>query len=132
MIPGAVVGDPVKDHLDAQGMGLLDQLACITQAAEFRVHGPVVADRVIAAEAALAIELADRLQRHQPDQLDTHFFQSWQLRSKGLDRAFRRVLAQVHLVDADLVRPGHMGHFSRRILTHGEVRNKGCCLVMQS
>ncbi len=46
VLVGGVVGDPVDDHLEPEGVGLLDQLVELLQGAEEGVDVAVVADVV--------------------------------------------------------------------------------------
>ena len=65
-----VVND-VDDAAHAARMNGVDQFAEILQRAEFRVDAPVIADGIRRAHAALSRPLADRMNRKEPDDVNT-------------------------------------------------------------
>jgi hypothetical protein len=79
-----MVGDPVEDHVHALAVGGIDEGLEVGLGAELRVHAVIVADRIRAAERALAVLHADRVDRHQPQDIDADSF------SRGSSRCAAR------------------------------------------
>jgi hypothetical protein len=77
-----MVGDPVEDHVHALAVGGIDEGLELGLGAEFRVHAIIVADRIRAAEAALAVLHADRVDRHQPEMSTPNAFSRGSSRSR--------------------------------------------------
>ncbi len=105
VVPGGVVGHPVEDELEAQRMRLRHQALEVGHGAKLGVDCGVVADGVVAAQPALAVHLPDGLDGHQPQDVHAHLAQPRQVGSKGVERAFGRVLADVDFVDVGAARP---------------------------
>ncbi len=99
VVPGRVVGHPVQDDVQTQLVGGLHEVLQVVQRAELRVDAVVVLDGVGAAQAALAVPLADGMDRHQPEDVHTQFFEPRQVRLGGPKRALRRELPRVDLID---------------------------------
>mmetsp|Transcript_78059 Transcript_78059/g.216466 ORF Transcript_78059/g.216466 Transcript_78059/m.216466 type:complete len:431 (-) Transcript_78059:4582-5874(-) len=110
VVPGRMVGHPVEHDLEAQPVRLRDKGLGVGQAAELRIDGRVVAHRVVAAERALAVELADRLPGHQPQDVDTQLLQPRQVGLHRGQRAGGRILADVDLVEDGLAGPRKVRH----------------------
>ncbi len=66
-VPGGVVGHPVEDDAQTQLVGGADELLQVVERAELRVDAVVVAHGVGATEGALAVDLADGMDGHEPD-----------------------------------------------------------------
>ncbi len=108
IVPGGVVGHPVENHPHAQPVRLGDECLEIVQRAEFRIDTIVVAYRVRTAQAALAVLLADRMDRHEPQDVRAKRLQARQLRTGGDQGAFGRELTGVDLVQHGGARPVRM------------------------
>ena len=126
VVPGGVVGDPVEDHVQPKFVGAVDEPLEVVEGAELGVDGEVVARRVRAAQRALAVLLADRVDRHEPDDVRTQRLQARQLLLRSGERSLRRELPQVDLVQDGVLRPlgvaqAHVGHglVARKIVGHG-------------
>ena len=94
-IGGCVVVDDVDDALHAAIVDGVDQMAEVVQRAELRVDGAVVADGIRAAERALAVLLAGRVDRQQPDDIRTERVDAVQLPLHGGKGAFFGVIADI-------------------------------------
>ena len=68
----------------------------------------IVLHRIRRAEAALAVDLADRMDRHQPDDIDAELFRAGQLRLGGSKRSFARELPRVDLIKNGTAAPVYM------------------------
>jgi len=106
VVPGSVVGDPVQDHVHAAVVDCVDQPPEILMVAEFGIDALVVPDRVVAAEAAQAVLLADRVDGHEPQDAHAHILQTVKVRLERFKGALLRVLADVHLVHGEIAGPG--------------------------
>ena len=82
----------------------------ISACAELRVDLAVIDDGVVTAQRSLAGDLTDRLTGHHPDDVDTVFLQFGQQCFCGFERAFRRCLTGVQLIDSSVVRPFRVTH----------------------
>jgi len=122
VVERGVVRHPVDDHVHAQPVRLFDQCLEVVERAEFRIDGRVIAHGVIAAQRVLAVLFADRLDRHQPQDVHAHLFQARQMLGKCLERALGRVLPDVHFVDIGVARPAYVRHRRdiRRLRRGGE------------
>ena len=129
MVAAGVVGHPVEDHLEAFFMSGRQEVVEIFQRTEFRIDGAIVLHGIIAAERPLASLDADRMDRHQPEDVDTQFRKAVELRLDGREGAFRRELTHVDLVDhgvADPVRVADLREidFRRRMLASGQAQEE--------
>ena len=77
----------------------------IAACAELGVEIAVVDDGIVTAERALACEFADRLNGHNPNDIDAQFFQGGQLCLCRGESTFGCKLAGVQFVDSGIVRP---------------------------
>ena len=103
-----MVGDPVQNDVKPLRMCGVDKGTKIVLGAEFRVHAEIVFDGVRAAQAAFAILLANRMNGHQPENVDAERLEARQLLCGGVERAFRCELAGVDLIDDGVFRPFRM------------------------
>ena len=108
MIPGGVIGDPVEDHLHALRMGGVDERLQVGLRPELGIDRAIILDAVGAAERALAVLRPDRVDRHQPQDIDAQRLQPRDFAGRGLERALRRELAGIDLIDDRLARPGRV------------------------
>lgn len=81
-----MVIDHVDDALHAPVVDGVDQMPEIIQRAEFGVHGAVVADGVGAAERALAVLFAGRVNGQQPDDVRAERLDAVEVRLHGSER----------------------------------------------
>src|SRR6185312_7468092 len=108
VIGAGVVRHPVQDHLHPFGMSRIHQVTKIGQRAEFGIDGGVIGYRVIAAQAALSVDPADRIDGHEPQYIHAHGFQSVEMPAERLESALRRILAEIHLIDVGPAEPGRV------------------------
>ena len=77
----------------------------IVAGAVFRIDRIVVAHGVRTAERALGLELAHRMNGHQPEHGDAEIFQAVELRDDALEVSFLREGAREHFVDHRIAQP---------------------------
>jgi hypothetical protein len=99
IVPCAVIGNPVDDDIHFLLMNRLHEILEIVHRAEFRIDRAIVAHGVVAAESAFAIEFADGMNRHQPEDFHTHRFQAGELLLKLGEGAVFGVLPDIHFID---------------------------------
>ena len=80
-----------------------------SRVAELGVDAEVVLDGIRAAEPALAVLLADRVHRHEPDDVDAEVADARQVRLGGAEGALGREVALVDLVDRRAAAPLGVG-----------------------
>ena len=83
VVPAGVVGHPIQEHAQAQGVGRVYEVAQVGEGTEFGVHAEVVAHGVLAAQSALAGHLPNGVNGHQPDNAHAHV---WLGGAGGLQR----------------------------------------------
>ena len=101
----------------------------VGEIAIFRIDRAVVADGVIAAQRALALLLADRIDRHDPEDIDAHTPQARKVGLKGSERPLGRVLPDIDFIDVCRARPGRMADPTdairqRQGVSDGEARRR--------
>ena len=131
MVRGGLVGHPVEDHLEAQLVGLGEEVLEVSHGAELGVDLLVVGNGIVGAQGALALNRSDLIHRHQPEDVDTEFFQARQLGGHAVERGFRRELADVDFIDDRIVDPFGMQTAGRRIfgglfVAAGDQGQEGC------
>ncbi len=114
-----VVGHPVEQHLHAQPMRFGDEGVQIGEGAQFGVDGAVVADRIVGAERSLAALDADRMDRHEPHDVDAQLAEPLEMRLRGPQRAFGGQLPHVHFIEYGLIDPFGMFHRNRFLENEG-------------
>ena len=92
-------------------MSLAHEFLQVGHAAEFRVHGQIIPDRVITAEAAFAVFDTNGIYRHQPEYIHTHLFKTGKMLLKGLESAFGGVLPYVHFINCRVTAPAGVNQF---------------------
>ena len=113
-----MVADFVEDYLHAEVVSSLDESAEVVDVAEFRIDSLVVGHSVVATEFALAIFFADRVDRHQPEDVDAEFFESWQFFAEGLEGATFCALAEVNFVDHSVFAPFGVANLGLSVAIH--------------
>ena len=108
-VPRRVVGHPVQDDVQAVLVRGPDEVLQVIQRAQLGLDRVVVLDRVGTAQRALAVLLADHLNRHQPQDDGAEFLQPRQVGLGGPEGAFRGELAGVDLIDGGVLRPLRVG-----------------------
>ena len=108
IVPRGMVGDPVEDDVHPLRMRRRDERLEIVDRPELGVHRAIVLDRIGAAEPALAVLLADRMDRHQPQDVDAERLQPRQLRLRSAERSLGGELARVDLIEHRRLGPGGM------------------------
>lgn len=68
-----MIGDQIENDVKALSMGSIDEGFEVLLRAELRVHFIIVLHRIGAAQRSLAVFLPDGVDRHQPQNIDTHF-----------------------------------------------------------
>ena len=117
MVAARMVGHPVENYLEALFVGNVQEVVEVLQCAELGVHGTIILDGVIAAERAFAAFHSNRMDGHQPKDVDAQFGKPVKLRLDGGKGSFRGELAHVHLIDDGVLRPfgmEYMGHIFLR------------------
>ena len=69
VIPGTVIRHPVEDYFQAQRMGFINESPKTTLVTKLRIYGKIVFHGVGTAELTFAMFLANRMDRHQPEDL---------------------------------------------------------------
>ena len=105
-IPGGVIGDNVDDDLEAALVGGGDKALEVGLGAVIGVDGVVVADRVGAADRALAELLAEGMNGHQPNDVDAEVFQFVQPRGNAIEIAFGGKIPWEKFVNDAVAEPG--------------------------
>ena len=104
-VPTRVIGDPVKNDLKAHLMRLIDKVLKVLGRTEFGVDALIVARGIIGPQRTLALRLADRVDRHEPQGIDPHILQAVEVRFKRLERALLGILPDVDLIQHTGVEP---------------------------
>ena len=116
MIPGSVIPHPIENDADLARMASLNQRTKFFQRSKIGIHSPVIADGIRTAEVLLvqagicnifheqislrlALPLANRLHRHQPDHINPQRRHTVKLSLESGNGALRRMLTQVYLVE---------------------------------
>ena len=113
VVPRGVVAHPVKDHPHAEVVRGGDEVLQVLDGPEVRVHREVVLHGVRAAQRALAVDLPDRVHRHQPDDVGAEVLDPGQVRLRGTERALGRQLTLVELVEGGIAGPLGVGGRTR-------------------
>ena len=79
-------------------MGLLHEFVKVFQGAEFRIHGAVVPDGIVGAEAALAAFHADRIERHYPHYVHSRVLEDGKFLCGGVESPLRGELTYIQLI----------------------------------
>ena len=108
VVPGGMVGHPVEDDVHPLRMCGGDERLEVGERPELGIDRAIVAHRIGAAERALAMLDADRIDRHQPDDADAQCLQPRQLLLGGAEGAFGGELAGIDLVEDSVFRPVRM------------------------
>src|SRR5437762_8814615 len=90
-------------------MCFADEPVQVGRGAVFRIDAVVVAHGVGAAERALGLELPNRVDRHQPQDVDAELLESIELRRDAGEVTRGRELARKDLVDDALAHPDRAG-----------------------
>ena len=116
VVPRRMVGDEIEDNLETLCVRRIDKGAKLFLRPEFRVYCVIILHRVGAAKCALAVFLADGVDRHQPKDIDAHLLQAWKLLLCSLERTFLGEMARVDLVEHRITGPFGVfdGHLALR------------------
>ena len=101
--------------MQAKAVGSRDEVLQVVKGAELRIDLVVVLHGIWAAEGALAVQFADGMDGHEPDDTDTKFLQAGKFLFRSLQCACLGELAQVHLVDTGGFDPCGMGKLHVRL-----------------
>ncbi len=105
VVPRGVVGHPVDDDPHAPGVDRIDKRLEVRRGAEQRVHGMIVLHGVGRAEGALPFRDADRMDRHQPEDVGAGRRDAVEVGRHAAQVAAGREVAHEHLVDRALPDP---------------------------
>ncbi len=105
VVPGGVVGDEIEDDLEPLRVGGIDEGLELRLGAELGIDRVIVLYGIGAAQRALAVFLADGVDRHQPQDIDAQFLEPGELLLRRLESALGRELARVDLIDHRVLRP---------------------------
>ena len=100
-----VVCHPVKNYTEALCLRLGNKSFEILHRAKLRIHRAIVLSRVVGTECSLALFLANRVNRHKPDDIHSELFQTWKLLTGSSKSPFRGVLTQIHLINHRVISP---------------------------
>ena len=125
MIRRGVVGHPVDDDLEAKVVGRADKVVEILQGAELRVDVAIVLDGVVGAESSLAAFLADRIDRHQPDNVHPKFLKFRKFPLGRGEGTFGGRLTGVQFIDHGVAGPVTLNGSLSGIAPAGEHQNRG-------
>ena len=123
VVGSGVVGHPVEHDLHPKRVGLLHEGVEVFERAELRIDRAVVLDGVVGAEGALAAEFADRIDRHQPDNVHSQLAQAGEVSRGGAEGALRGELAGVELIDNALGDEGVVCRRGCRLIASGNKRH---------
>ena len=127
IVPGRVVGDPVEDHVHIERMSGVDESLEVVQRAELGIDAKIIAYRVRTAERALPVLFADRVDRHEPQDVDTEIPEPRQLPLDGAERPFGAELPDVDLVNRGIAAP--LGVFERHVRPGLDGIRTSCCRI---
>ena len=113
-IPRSVVRDDVDDDLEVALVRFGDEPMQVFGRAVGRIDAVEIAHRIGAAERALALELAEWMDRHQPQDVHAELLQAIELRGDAGEIAAGRKRARKNFVDDAVVQPG--GRAARSLL----------------
>ena len=105
VVPRGVVGDPVEDDVQPEPVRGGDEVLEVGERAELGVDAEVVAHGVGTAEDALAVLGADRVDRHEPDDVGAERLDPRQLYLRRGERPLGGELPEVDLVERGAPRP---------------------------
>ena len=105
VIAARVVWYPVYDNFEAEFMCFCHETFEGFHCSEFRVDVFVVANSVIAAEFAFAVEFGNRVDRHKPEDVHAEVFKTRQLEFKSFNSAFRSYLTPVYFINYCVAAP---------------------------
>ena len=124
-VEGRVVGDPVDDDLHAVVMGGSDEGIEVLPGSVIRVECFVVLNTVGAPEGtaarlhqvvvlvlpALPVHLADRMHRHEPDDVHAQLLDAGEVGSSAPKVTLGAVLPDIHFIDHGIPRPFRMDEY---------------------
>ena len=101
----------------------------VGERAELGIDLRVIADRVIAAQRAFAVDDADRLDGHDPEDVDAEAVEPREVSLQRRERSLGCVLADVHFIEDGGARPlgGRRGDDDRRRGRHLTVGTRIQC-----
>ena len=105
VIPSRVVGYPVDDDAETQFVGGGDELFKVGDGTVFRIGGGIIGTGVVAAQASFSTFETDGMDRHEPEDLDSHIAKAGQLSSESREAAFPRILSQVDFINIGIGYP---------------------------
>ena len=79
IIPCGVVGDPIDDHFHAHALRGVHEGLEVLQCAKLGVDAEIIFDRIGAAQRAFALFFANRVDRHQPENIHAQIFDPGQV-----------------------------------------------------
>ena len=100
-----VVSYPVKDNLQTQLVCLCEEVLKVSTCTKLRVEFAVVSDGIVATQCTLALEHANLLDRHNPDDIHATLFDFWQECLCSCKSTFWSSLTGVEFVDCSVVCP---------------------------
>ena len=118
-IERGVVGDPVDDDLHVivmrRGHEGIEILPCAVVGVQGRVilntvwaakgRAPWLNEKIVLILSSLAVDLTNRVNRHEPDDVHTELVKPSKIGSSAVERAGRRMLAHVHFIDDSVLGP---------------------------
>ena len=125
-----VVIDYIDDALHAPVVDGVDQMPEIIQRAEFGVHGAVIADGVGAAERALAVLFAGRVNGQQPDDVRAERLDAVEVRLHGSEGARFGIIADIDGIQ-DLIAQGLFGIDSHKTASQTIFLYLYCTQIME-
>ncbi len=105
VVPTGVVSNPVEQHLEAHFVGLVHQCFKIVQRSKFRINSFIISNGIIRSQWSFPVFFGNRINRHEPKNIYTQFFQAGQRSFERFKGAFRSVLTNINFIHNRIFAP---------------------------
>src|SRR4030042_399326 len=102
----SVVVNHIDHHLHASFMRMLDQLCEVLLGAIFRVHVPVISDRIGTPQAAFFIHNANWMDWHEPEHVYPQRMQARQILLNIAKSAIRAMISHINFINYEIAVAG--------------------------
>src|SRR6187401_1747783 len=99
MVPTRMMRYPIDDDVHTECMRGIHQLFEIIKVAEEGIQRAEVRNGVVASQSTFSFFDTDRMDRHEPQDIHTHFFEPGQMMPEGFKGAFRSVLPDIDFIN---------------------------------